>query len=186
VAGVAGADGKDCALAMAGGRLRVETFHRREGAWRRIWRRGTADCGRGWKGLRAGAWRPTIGEQGRGGGFGAGARRIASADGKDCALARGDLPLASRGVAADLAQGRRIVRGDLPSVSRGVAADLAQRRDGLRARMAGGGLRVEKSRRAEQRLWTPTLTTYRVVEIVLLVGGVPWTRCKACMGVSRA
>jgi hypothetical protein len=46
-----------------------------------------------------------------------------------------------------------------------VAADLAQGRGGLRARMAGGGLRVEKSRRAEQRLWTPTLTTYRVVEI---------------------
>jgi hypothetical protein len=39
-AGVAGADGKDCALAMAGGGLRVETFHRRAGAWRRIWRRG--------------------------------------------------------------------------------------------------------------------------------------------------
>jgi hypothetical protein len=66
----------------------------------------------------------------------------------------------------------RIARGDLPSASRGVAADLG----GLRARMAGsglradlargrGGLRVEKSRRAEQRLWTPTLTTYRVVEI---------------------
>jgi hypothetical protein len=33
--------------------------------------------------------------------------------------------------------------------------------------MAGGGLRVEKSRLAEHCLCTPTLTTYRVVEIVL-------------------
>jgi hypothetical protein len=66
-------------------------------------------CGRRWKGLRAGDGR----------------RRIA----------RGDLPSASRGMAADLAQGRQIVRGDLPSVSRGVVAYLAQGRGGLRAQM---------------------------------------------------
>jgi hypothetical protein len=54
-------------------RWRVETYHRRAGAWRRIWRRGATDCERGWKGLCAGAWRPSIGEQGCGGGFGAGA-----------------------------------------------------------------------------------------------------------------
>jgi hypothetical protein len=72
---------------------------------RRIWRRG-GRCGRGWKGLRAGDGR----------------RRIA----------RGDLPSASRGVAADLAQGRRIWRG------RGWKG---LRAGGLRAknRAAGGG-----------------------------------------------
>jgi hypothetical protein len=36
----------------------------------------------------------------------------------------------------------------------------------MRAGHGRRGKRVEKSRRAEHRLWTPTLRTYRVVEIL--------------------
>jgi hypothetical protein len=39
--------------------------------------------------------------------------------------------------------------------------------------MAGGGIRVEKSRRAEQCLCTPTLTTYRVV----VYYSIPLSKC---------
>jgi hypothetical protein len=129
-AGVAGADGKDCALAMAGGGLRVETFHRRVVAWRQIWRKG--------------------------GGFGAGA------DGKVCALA--DCAWRIERQAADLPSASRAWRwiwrrgGGFGAGADGKVCALAD--------CAGGGLHAAGR---TERVWTSTVTTYRVGELLFFV-----------------
>jgi hypothetical protein len=122
--------------------------------------------GRGWKGLRAGAWRPSIGELGRGGGFGEGSMDCAWRPSIGEQGRGGGFSAGARWIAR--ADGRRWIARGFGAGARRIAHADGRRRI---ARGFGAGARqIAREEIAAGRtacLCTPTLPTYRVVEICM-------------------